>query len=116
LFNRDRTLFPADEIVEMATIGGARALNMDRYIGSIEPGKKADIVIFETSSVNMQPVYNYYSTIVYAANAGNVNTVIVDGKILVNERSFTEFDLISAGKEFKNLSNKIMKEAESLGS
>lgn len=49
-------------------------------------------MILETSSVNMQPIYDYYATIVYAANAGNVDTVIVNGKVLVRNKCFTKFD------------------------
>jgi len=107
LFNRDRTLFSAMDIVEMATIGGARALKLDKLIGSVEPGKKADLVILETSSVNMQPIYNYYATIVYAANAGNVDTVIVNGKVLVRNKCFTEFDFGKISEELKIISGKI---------
>lgn len=103
LFNKDRSLFPAGEIVEMATIGGARAIGMDKYIGSIEPGKKADIVIFETSSVNMQPIYDYYSVLTYSANAGNVDTVIVDGKVLVHNKSLTKFDFTKCSEQLKIL-------------
>ncbi|HZK86231.1 MAG TPA: amidohydrolase [Desulfosporosinus sp.] len=108
LVNRDRTLFPAIDIVEMATIGGARALKLDKLIGTVEPGKKADLVILETTSVNMQPIYDYYATLVYAANAGNVDTVIVNGKVLVRNKCFTEFDfgktredLMALGEEIK---------------
>ena len=107
LFNRDRTLFSAMDIMEMATIGGARALKLDKLIGSVEPGKKADLVILETSSVNMQPIYNYYATIVYAANAGNVDTVIVNGKVLVRNKCFTKFDYEKISKELKTISEKI---------
>jgi 5-methylthioadenosine/S-adenosylhomocysteine deaminase len=114
LFNKDRTLFPSKEIVEMATIGGARALGMDKYIGSIQKGKKADLVILETSSVNMQPIYDYYSTIVYSSNPGNVDTVIVDGKVLVRNKRFTEFDFDKCREELKVLSRKIIKAAEKL--
>ncbi len=107
LFNRDRTLFPAMDILEMATIGGARALNLDKLIGSIEPGKKADLVILETSSVNMQPIYDYYATIVYTANAGNVDTVIVNGKVLLRNKCFTEFDFSKTREELIVLSKEI---------
>lgn len=107
LLNRDRTLFPAMDIVDMATIGGARALKLDKLIGSIEPGKKADLVILETASVNMQPIYDYYATIVYAANASNVDTVIVNGKILVRNKCFTEFDFGKTREELMALSEEI---------
>lgn len=100
LFNNDRSLFPASEIVEMATIGGARALNLQDKIGSIEPGKKADMVILETQSVNMQPIHDYYSVIVYSANPSNVDTVIVNGKVLVQNKCLTQID-------FGELRNKI---------
>ena len=98
LFNNDRTLLPAVEIVEMATIGGARVLGLSDEIGSIEVGKKADITIFETDSVNMQPIYDYYSTIAYSANPSNVDTVIVDGKIVVRGKKLVSGDF----KEIRN--------------
>jgi cytosine/adenosine deaminase-related metal-dependent hydrolase len=90
LFNNDRSVFPAKEILEMATIGGARVLNMDKEIGSIEIGKKADLVLFETESVNMQPVYDFYSVLVYSANPSNVDTVIVNGEILVKNKKLVQ--------------------------
>ncbi|WP_088228726.1 amidohydrolase [Desulfosporosinus sp. FKB] len=110
LFNHDRTLFPARDIVEMATLGGARALKLDNLIGSIEPGKKADLVILETDSVNMQPIYDYYSTLVYAANAGNVDTVIVNGKVLVRNKCFIEYEIEKIQQELKALNLKIKME------
>ncbi|MCT4542559.1 MAG: amidohydrolase [Vallitalea sp.] len=86
LANNDRSIFPSSEILEMATIGGAKALNLDDEIGSIEIGKKADLVLFETDSVNMQPIYDYYSVLVYSANPSNVDMVIVNGKIIVKNK------------------------------
>ena len=79
----DRSLFPARDIVAMATMGGARCLKAQDQIGSIEPGKKADLVLVETQSVNMFPLYNPYSALVYSANASNVDSVWVDGRCLV---------------------------------
>lgn len=91
--NHDRSLFPAEEIVSLGTIGGASALSMDRKIGSLEPGKKADLVLIETESVNMFPCYDPYSALVYSANASNVDTVMVDGKILVRGKKLLCADL-----------------------
>ncbi|GAA0727315.1 amidohydrolase [Clostridium malenominatum] len=107
LYNKDRTILPAHEIVEMATIGGARALNLGEKIGSIEVGKKADLVLIETTSVNMQPIYDYYSTIVYSANPSNVHTVIVDGKILVRDKQLIGIDFLNVKKELLNLRDKV---------
>ncbi len=70
----------------MATIGGARALHMDKQIGSLEVGKKADIIIVETQSANMHPNYNPYATLVYQATPSNVDTTIVNGKIIMQNR------------------------------
>lgn len=114
LFNKDRSLFPASEIVEMATIGGARALNLEKDIGSVEAGKKADLVILETESVNMQPVFDYYSVLVYSANASNVDTVMVDGKILVKNKKLISCNLRELKKELKEVRYKIMNTADKL--
>lgn len=92
LFNGDRTLFPAREILQLATIGGARALGMEGEIGSLEVGKKADIAIFETDSVNMSPLYDPYSVIVYSANPGNVESTIVDGELVMHRRQLRSMD------------------------
>lgn len=64
-------------------------------------------MILETFSVNMQPIYDYYATVVYAANAGNVDTVIVNGKVLVRNKYFTEFDFAKTRGELKAFSKKI---------
>lgn len=87
--SHDRSAMPAAAIVEMATVGAARALGLENVIGSLEPGKKADCVLLETDSFNMYPVYDPYSTLVYSAQAGNVRHVFVDGQWLVRERQMT---------------------------
>lgn len=107
LFHKDRTIFPASEIMEMATIGGARVLNLEQHIGSIEIGKKADLVIFETEAVNMQPIYDYYSTIVYAANPSNVDTVMVNGKLLVRNKKLLHVDFSGIRRKLFELTEKI---------
>lgn len=79
----DRALLPANQVVELATRGGAAVLGAGQEIGSIEPGKKADLVLLETESVNMFPVYNPYAAVVYSAGPANVDSVWVDGQRLV---------------------------------
>ena len=83
---KDRSLFKAQEIVKLATIGGAKALKMDDRIGSLEVGKQADIVLIETDSVNMFPIYDPYSAIVYSANASNVDSVWINGVRVLNHK------------------------------
>lgn len=86
---KNRSAFPAADVVEMATISGAKALRMDKEIGSIEPGKRADLVLVETRSANMFPVYDPYSALVYSAGASNVDTVFVEGTCLVKAGKLT---------------------------
>ena len=69
----------------MATIEGAKALGLGDVTGSLEPGKEADLVIIETDSPNMFPIYDPYSTLVYSAFASNVRDVYVAGECLVEE-------------------------------
>ena len=69
------------EALEWATINGAKAFRMDGKIGTLSPGKKADIVMLRADDVNMAPVYDPIYSIVEIAGAGNVDTVIIDGVV-----------------------------------
>ena len=91
--NRDRGLFPAREIVALATRGGAQALGAQREIGMLKPGMRADMVLVSTEGANMFPVYNPYSALVYSANASNVDTVMTGGEIRVRGGRLTGMDL-----------------------
>lgn len=86
LISKDPKVVSAQEAFEMATIRGARALHMEKEIGSIETGKRADLVIVDLDDLNQTPYYNIYSDLVYSAKAGDVNTVIVEGKVLMRDR------------------------------
>lgn len=90
---KDRSAFPAESITGLATIYGAKALGLDGAIGSLETGKQADLVLLETSSANMFPVYDPYSVLVYSANASNVDTVFVAGECLVKEKRLVNKEL-----------------------
>jgi 5-methylthioadenosine/S-adenosylhomocysteine deaminase len=107
LFSKDRTVLPSVEIIEMATIGGARVLGKEKIIGSIEKNKKADLVMFETQSVNMQPIYDYYSTIVYSSNPSNVNTVIINGEIVVENKKLISDNFTKIRKDLIDMKDKI---------
>lgn len=114
LFNNDRTLLPSIELVEMGTLGGAKVLGIDKEVGSIEVGKKADLTLIETKSVNIQPIYDYYAAIVYSANASNVELVIVDGKIVVKNKKLISSNFSEIRKNLLNLQDKIKKAAREL--
>lgn len=88
----NRSVFPAKDIVSMATIWGAGALGLDKITGSLEPGKEADLVVVETDSPNMFPVYDPYSALVYSARADNVRDVFVAGRCLVKDKQLVSRD------------------------
>jgi 5-methylthioadenosine/S-adenosylhomocysteine deaminase len=77
------TALPARQVVEMATIGGARALKIDKETGSLEPGKRADFILVDTMGAHATPMYNVYSHLAYALKGADVRTTVVDGKILM---------------------------------
>lgn len=89
---RSATVFPAREIVELATIGGARALHMDDRIGTLEPGKQADLIVISTDAVALQPLHDPWSAVVYGASAADVVTSIVAGRILMRDRVIDHLD------------------------
>ena len=79
----DPTAVPAETVLEMATINGARALGMEDSIGSLEVGKKADFVAVDVRGVGMQPWFSPVSAVVYSATGRDVDMVVVDGKVVV---------------------------------
>jgi len=86
LISRDPKVVTAAEAFEMATIRSARALHLEKEIGSIEKGKRADLVIVDLDDLNQTPYYNIYSDLVYATKAGDVRTVIIEGRIVMRDR------------------------------
>lgn len=88
----DPTALPAQKVLEMATINGAIALGLQDEIGSLEVGKKADIVLVDMKKPHLTPLHNVISHLVYSAIGSDVDTVIVDGKVLMRERKVLTFD------------------------
>lgn len=87
LVNHDRAAMPPLKVIDMATMGAARALHMEDKIGSLEVGKLADIIVIDTKAPNMVPIYNPYSALVYSANSGNVRHAVIDGKLVMQDRA-----------------------------
>jgi 5-methylthioadenosine/S-adenosylhomocysteine deaminase len=83
---------PAITALRMATIDGARALGLEREVGSIEVGKRADLILIDTDAIHMTPRPDLISTIVYAAEASDVDTVIIDGRVIMRGRELTTMD------------------------
>jgi 5-methylthioadenosine/S-adenosylhomocysteine deaminase len=86
LISRDPKVVTAEEAFEMATLRGARALHLEKEIGSLEEGKRADLVIVDLDDLNQTPFYNIYSDLVYATKAADVRTVIVEGRVIMRDR------------------------------
>ncbi len=99
LVNQDRAAMPPIKVIDMATMGAAKALHMEDKVGSLEVGKLADIIVVDTKAPNMVPVYNPYSALVYSANSANVRHTIVDGKILMKDRNMLTVDENAIRKE-----------------
>jgi 5-methylthioadenosine/S-adenosylhomocysteine deaminase len=88
----DPTAAPASKVLEMATLGGARALGMEDRIGSLEAGKRADIVVVDLRAPRMTPLYDPVSHLVYTAKGADVRHVVVEGRVVMRDRAVTTLD------------------------
>ncbi len=87
--SRDPTIITAEKVLEMATIDGARCLGLDGLIGSLEAGKKADILVFDPQlSAKAVPLHNPASTIVYSSSERNIRSVMVNGRLVIDEGEY----------------------------
>jgi len=105
--NLDPTIMDARAVLAMATIGGARVIGLENRIGTIEPGKKADIIIVDAHSPHMTPMYNPHSQLVYSATGGDVRDVIINGNIVYRNRRFTNLDSAEIMDEVTRLCRRI---------
>jgi 5-methylthioadenosine/S-adenosylhomocysteine deaminase len=104
LARMDSRALPAEQVVALATITGARALHLDKQIGSLEFGKKADIILVDTSAPHATPMYNVYSQLVYALKASDVRTVIIAGKIVMEDRqmlTLNEPEILTKARKYQ---------------
>lgn len=88
----DPEALSAYEFLRMATLNGAKALALEKNIGSLEAGKKADIILIDFSKPHLKPLHDVYASIAYSAHGSDVDTVIVDGKILMENRQVKTLD------------------------
>jgi 5-methylthioadenosine/S-adenosylhomocysteine deaminase len=94
----------AKAVVEMATIDGARALHMEKEIGSLEVGKKADLILIGLDAPNAVPMYELYAQLAYALKASDVQTVVIGGRIVMRDRkllTINEQETIAKAREYK---------------
>ena len=101
----DPTALPAETVFRMATMGGARVLNLHDRIGSLEPGKRADIVLLDTRRAGLTPLYDVYSLLVYQARGSDVSTVLVNGRVVVRDREVlmvNEAEVVERARDFRD--------------
>lgn len=91
--HQDAGIIDPYSVLRMATIGGAKALGLDSVCGTIEVGKRADLLLLDIDTVHNQPVNDIFSQIVHCAKASDVRTVIADGEILMRDRNFARLDV-----------------------
>lgn len=106
--SKNSTVLPAQKIIRMATILGAKSLGLEREIGSLEVGKKADIIILDFKKPHLTPFHNCPSHLVYSAFGSDVDTVIVDGQIIMKNRQVETLDEIKILKMAQDAFNDLL--------
>jgi 5-methylthioadenosine/S-adenosylhomocysteine deaminase len=112
LFCHDPTVIDARTVVEMATIGGARILGLDEQIGSIEIGKRADVIIINTNNPHLVPLYDPYSQIAYTIDGADVETVIIEGKIVMRNHEILTISKEKIIQDVRVLSARIKEDSK----
>jgi 5-methylthioadenosine/S-adenosylhomocysteine deaminase len=95
----------ARAVVEMSTIEGAKALHMESEIGSLEKGKKADLIVIGLDRPNAVPMYDVYAQLAYSLKASDVETVVIGGRLVMQERrvlTVNEEQAIARAREYQN--------------
>ena len=102
-------MISAQQAFELATIRGAAALHLEKEIGSLETGKRADILIIERDSLNQIPLYNIYSDLVYATKGSDVESVIINGRIVMQDRRLLTLNEVAIKRDALVFREKIAK-------
>jgi 5-methylthioadenosine/S-adenosylhomocysteine deaminase len=112
VMRNDPKAISAREVLRLATIGGAQVLGLADKIGTLERGKRADVVLVDLQTVRSQPVYSVESAIVYAASGSSVVTTICDGKILMRRGAVLTVDEVSTMRKAREYRDKVLKSLE----
>jgi 5-methylthioadenosine/S-adenosylhomocysteine deaminase len=103
----DPTIMPAPTVVHLATRGGARVLGLEKQVGSLKPGKKADLVGLDLNRPHLTPLYNIYSHLVYAASAADVCLSMINGRVVMRNRELLTIDVERVMAEVRSIAKKI---------
>jgi 5-methylthioadenosine/S-adenosylhomocysteine deaminase len=107
LQRNDPRVLPAGEVLAMATIGGAKALGLADRVGSIEAGKRADLIAVSTAGARQTPLYDPISHLVYVAHGDDVTTTIVNGRVLMREKKVLTLDSAAVLKEARAAADQV---------
>ncbi len=105
----DPTLMDARTVLRMATIEGAKALGLEDVTGSLEVGKKADIILLDLDKPHLTPIYSEYSHLAYAAGGADVDTVVINGKVVMENRRLLTIDEQAAMQNVREIAAGIKK-------
>jgi 5-methylthioadenosine/S-adenosylhomocysteine deaminase len=105
----DPTVLDAKTVLEMSTINAARALGLSSSIGSLEPGKKADLIVVNTSKPHLTPMYSPESHLVYSARGSDVETVIIEGRVVMEGGKLLTMDVQKAMEYVREIAEEIRK-------
>jgi 5-methylthioadenosine/S-adenosylhomocysteine deaminase len=109
VFSGDPKIITAQQAFELATIRGAQALHLEKEIGSLENGKRADIVVVERDALNQIPLYNIYSDLVYATKGSDVETVIINGRLVMRNRQLLTLNEAAVKQSARAFRERILK-------
>ena len=107
----DVGVLPAERVLEMGTIRGAEALLLERQVGSLEPGKRADLVLYDLDTPEWRPLLNPVNNLVYAASGASVRTVLIDGRVVLDEGRLTTLDERALYERVERLSREHVRRA-----
>ena len=111
----DAAALSAETVFRMATMGGARVLNLHDEIGSLEPGKRADIVLVDMQRAGLTPRYGVYSHLVYAVRGSDVRTVIVNGRLVVRDREILTVDEAEVMERARDFGDRVLEVMAEVG-
>jgi 5-methylthioadenosine/S-adenosylhomocysteine deaminase len=103
----DPTVLPAPAALKLATLGSARVLGLEKEVGALAPGMKGDLVVIDLDQPHLTPIYDPYSHLVYAAGGADVQTVLVHGRVVVQDRHLLTFDLNETLARARELAGKM---------
>ena len=104
----DPTVLDAPTVLRMATVSGAKALGLGSLVGSLEVGKKADIILLDARKPHLVPLYNPYSHLVYSARGHDVTHSIINGRLVLENRRLLSLDLAEVLKRAKEKAQRVL--------